>query len=137
MELEREFIVERPPESVWEMIDDPVGLAQRNNSEIKVTKQGEGDYQLEIPIKMGLFKPKAKCRLTFTNKQPMSSSDFAIDASMMGNSLKGDGTIAMKAEGAAKTKVKLTFKGDSSGIAGKLVNEHFAKAIERLGQPKN
>ena len=135
MDMKREFTVDRPLASMWEMIDAPETLAERSDSEVKVTKLGDGDYQLEIPIKMGLFKPKAKCRLTFTNKQPMRSSEFAIDAGMMGNSLKGDGTIEMDAEGPAKTRVNLIFSGDSSGIAGKLINDQFAKVIERLGQP--
>jgi uncharacterized protein len=117
MKMSGEYVFHGPREEVWEMMRDPIVLAQALPGTKSLDKLSETEYQGEMNVRVGPVGGKFSGKLTVSNENPPESYTLTVEGKGGPGRATGSGDVKLIDQGDGTTLME--YVGDLE-IAGRL-----------------
>lgn len=116
MEINKQTKVQASIDDIWAMIDDPAKFAAAAETDVKIEQKGDAQYEVKIPIKLGILTLNANCKLDFVERSRPDVCRAQFNASVPGGGVEGDCELRFKPESDAVTIVDIKANVSAKGV---------------------
>jgi carbon monoxide dehydrogenase subunit G len=131
MDITGTYTIPAPPEKVWALMLDPAAIASCIPGCERLEPDGENRYKASITIGMAAITGHYEGTVVISEKNEPSSYRLSVEGQGRPGFVKGDATIALRADG-ANTIVDVTGTVQTGGTIARLGQRLIGSAAKMM-----
>jgi carbon monoxide dehydrogenase subunit G len=144
LKIEKSVEVKASLDNIWEAIESPEKAAKASSQDVELKQKSDDQYELKVPLKLGLLKIKIACEINFIERRPKSYTELEFKANVPGGNVDGQAKVTLKPKSDNITIVDIVADVNSGGVVssmlggeeatGKRLDGIFEKIANSVGQ---
>ena len=131
MDISGTYTFNAPPDKVWALLMDPAAIASCIPGCDRLEPDGENRYKAALTIGMAAITGKYEGTVIISNQVEPSSYRLSVEGQGRPGFVKGEATIALRAEGAS-TIVDVTGTAQTGGTIARLGQRLIGSAAKMM-----
>ena len=132
MQVNGEFKLKAPRQTVWDMLNDPEVLAASIPGADRFVSEGEDRYRAEMSVGIGMIRGKFGGTVEVKDKLEPERYRMLVEGKGPGGWLKGDGLLNLNETGAEETTVSVDGDATVGGLLARVGQRMIGNASNSL-----